>query len=210
MRQVTASLEARAPAMPFVGSDRRDRCRQVDRAGGAGALRRGGPVDRRGRARAVRAALSSRAVLARFGAAVAPGGVVDRARACASAHLRPPRIATGSRGSCGRWWGRGWPPGAISVAAKQPAAARDRRRGAAAVRGWDGERASTRRSPWSRQSGCAASARRHAATARCAQRGERQLTQEREGAARDLRRRQRRRRGRPERKLSSILDMLGR
>ena len=54
------------------------------------------------------------AVAERFGAAVAPGGVVDRG-ALAGARSRRPRTGSGSRGCCGRGSGPGWSRGGRSL-----------------------------------------------------------------------------------------------
>ena len=108
--------------MPFVGLDRRNGIRQVDRARGVRAARRGGALERRGRPRALRGRPQLRdAVVARFGEDVAPGGVVDRAARGASARSRAPRTAPGSRACCGRWSARASRVAAARCAPRSPA-----------------------------------------------------------------------------------------
>ena len=149
------------------------------------------------------------AVVARFGAEVAPGGVVDRAAVAAPGVRDRARTGRGSRAWCGRWSARGSRAGSSRCARSQARAAGGRGRGAAAVRGRAWTSSTTRRSRWSPRSRCAAQRAAERGHALVDERAARQLSQEEkarratfvvrnDGTEEDL-----------ERELSAVLDKLG-
>ena len=117
------------------------------------------------------------AVVARWGAEVAPGGIVDRVGRSRRTPSPIPASAPGSRASCGRASARASRPGARRSHAREPAAGGGGRRDAAAVRGRHGGHL-RRDDRGRRRRGRARRARRRARARRHDERAARQLTQE--------------------------------